>query len=290
MNASTKAGHWIAGLCVFAVWMACGSSAPAINIVLHYQSGDEPSWDLGGTNLQRCMQAAELYWEDIIQDSWTLDIDYEWADLDDAENWLGLHTSKGTASWAGDRREDEALIQFDSVHLGSNRAWFDDPDPLVHQEFGMQQHICADFTVAEVNNWYYSNPSDLVEVNYWGDALTAPDPNANAEAQTSTDLFSVCLHEIGHALGLTQSVAEDDVSASNPYYRFPGDMVDHDISGAESWSSVNLFHLEANNALMVPSTPLARRRLPSATDVMCMAKASDWTNIRKWSIRIGLLM
>ncbi|MCH2129583.1 MAG: hypothetical protein MK179_10590, partial [Pirellulaceae bacterium] len=58
----------------------------ALTINLTFDSGasDSPSFDSSGALLQSIMEAAAAMWEDIIHDSGTLDIEYYYDDLSDA--------------------------------------------------------------------------------------------------------------------------------------------------------------------------------------------------------------
>ena len=60
---------------------------PALDIVMNFDMGASatPAFDPMGTNLTNIMTAVETYWEDIIEDPHTLNIDFSWADLNDAQ-------------------------------------------------------------------------------------------------------------------------------------------------------------------------------------------------------------
>ena len=59
-------------------------------------------------------------------------------------------------------------------------------------------------------------------------------------------------------------------------YDFDRDLVWGQICAAVTAAADNPYHLEAANALMVPSIGPGRRRLPSATDILSIEAASNW--------------
>ena len=124
--------------------------AAALNIVLNFDSGqsESPSFDPDGSKLTTIMQAAELHYQDIIEDSHTLTINYWWEDLGD-----GLFGHHNLVSQAGGR-ETEADIRFDTQSGGVEQAWFFDTTPLDDSEYAMHQILWRDLTAIQQVDWF----------------------------------------------------------------------------------------------------------------------------------------
>src|SRR3990172_9936468 len=67
--------------------------AGALNIVLNFDAGmsDSPSFDADGSKLTAIMQSVESYWQDIIEDTHTLTVNYWWDDLNHTNSTFSLH-------------------------------------------------------------------------------------------------------------------------------------------------------------------------------------------------------
>jgi hypothetical protein len=94
--------------------------------------------------------------------------------------------------------------------------------------------------------------------------------------KSTIDLFSVVLHEMGHALGLNELSTSE---TSDGDYDVDADFVYGNTMAINTYSSSNKDHIYASNALMNPYTYFSRRTLPSAADVFAMASAAGWTTI-----------
>jgi hypothetical protein len=239
----------------------------AINIVTNFQSSSSvnPTYDPAATQLQAMMHSVESYWEDIIEDSHTLTVNFWWDDMADEEaNVLAVHQPTAVRN----NRETACNIRF-----GTDWSWYFDADPADASEFNMIQTIYSDLTATNRSAFYNGETPDLLEAGYRGSAMTT----APQAARSGLDLFSVALHEVGHSLGMTGAVAPDEV-----------DDYDYDVNpvfvgGASmainTYSTGDVYHAKDNFALMYPYTYYATRTLPGATDVFAMAAASNWTQI-----------
>ena len=281
MSTITRSGRGIArstSRFMVALFVCCavlwhGYSVEAINIVPTFNSAasDSPSFDPTGSLLTTMMGHVGDYWEDIIEYSGTLNVSFYYDDLSDADGTLADHLNQGTSGG----KPTDCRIRVDWTSGGTERAWYFDPTPMNNSEYDMQQTLVRDLTAANEAAYYNGSPHDLLEVNYWGDATAS----APSQAQTAHDLFSVLLHEMGHGLGMTANVAAGETGDND--YDFDRDLVWGQICAAVTAAADNPYHLEAANALMVPSIGPGRRRLPSATDILSIEAASNWgdTNI-----------
>ncbi len=244
------------------------SPCPAINIICTFNSGSSefPFFDPTGSRLIAMMGHVENYWENIIEYSGTLNVSFYYDDLDDGNGVLADHLNQGTSGG----KPTDCRIRVDWTSGGSERAWYFDPTPMDNGEYDMQQTLVRDLTAAQRASYYNGSPHDLLEVNYWGTARA----DAPSAAKTAHDLFSVLLHEMGHGLGMTGNIASGETEDND--YDFDPDLVWGQTCAAVTAAADNPYHLEAANALMVPSIGSGRRRLPSATDIFAIEAASNW--------------
>ena len=158
--------------------------------------------------------------------------------------------------------------------------WFYDSTPNNHSEYDMEQSLVRDLMPAVVSATYTGTPPPLLEAYFGGD-INGSEPNAPFDA---TDLFSVALHEIGHALGLSgqlsSCVAETgDLDGPDDFDVNPAH-VNGAVFGVIA-VTVNGRHTVCPECLLNPSIPPGLRRLPSATDVLALAVCPepDWNQI-----------
>lgn len=179
-NIST--GGWgrvfIFGLLVVA--MSCSGvvkEASALDILRQYQGGTPQPTAIGKGNLEAIFNAAADYWEHAIQDDHTLVLKFGWAPVGG-----GLHTLNQQGGVP--HRETEGTIQFNNNTNPGNFQWWLDPTPHLHEEFQSYKEITQDLGGGKiVVSRLYSEPKGEFAEGYY------------------IDLFSVALHEIGHALG-----------------------------------------------------------------------------------------
>ncbi|MEQ9454151.1 MAG: hypothetical protein RLN76_06105 [Phycisphaeraceae bacterium] len=249
-----------------AMMMTAGTaSGLTINLTFDAGSSTNPSYDPGAAQLTAMMQWAADYWEDIIQDSWTLDIEYYWDDLDDTNGTLGVHNNLGTSSG----KPTDARIRLDTQSNGSNRLWYFDTTPDNNSEYDIQQTLYRDLTPTQQTDWFNNSPPALLEVGYRGDAVAS----APAAARNGFDALSTIIHEIGHAVGLTSNVSSGEYADGD--YDVPTGLTNGFVTGIEGD-----VHLDATTALMCGGCGASGvRRLPTAIDVLAAATGSNWTNL-----------
>jgi hypothetical protein len=203
----------------------------------------------GGGDFNSLFNAAADYWEAALMDSHTVTIHYGWQSL--SGGTLGVHVL--LAEGGTPHRETEGTIRFDN---DAATAWFTDATPLNHSEYGTFNSFSSNLGGGVMNvGRVHTNPS--------------------GSAVGRFDLFSVMLHEVAHALGL--SSANDAFVAGN------GDF-DVDVTvprpfAGSSIPTVSGAHLNLGNAAMWPSVSPGQRKLLSAADILANAEISKFTNI-----------
>lgn len=267
------------GLAMVGCWLVAAAivvtcvAAPAVGLTINlsYSSGTSapPSFDPGGLQLQALMTAAVDAWEEIIQDEWYLDLSYYWTDLDDVSRTLALELTYNTFM----DKPTMASIRFDSQLDGMDRNWYVDATPTDNSEFDLESLFVGDLSAGERDAWYNGDPPDSLEVSYSGPA-NASAPEA---AQSGYDLFSIALHEVGHAVGLNSMVYGNETNDGD--FDVPAALAGGAEMAVEVFSAANTAHLAADEALMYPYFGIRTRRLPSATDILAVAAAAQWSTI-----------
>ena len=236
-----------------------GSAHAQVTIIRNQGVGAAPGSVAGGGSLNAIFNEACDWWESaLVTTPYTLTIAYQWAPL--GGGTLGSHSL--TAQGGVPNRETAASIRFDN---DGSSSWFLDPTPCDNSEYA-----------SGVTNTTANLGGGMLNT---GRTMTG----GTGSASGRTDMFAVCLHEIGHALGLsnanTSFIAENgdldvDVTAPRP---FPGSTIPT-ISGA---------HLNIGTALMFPSISSSLRRLPSDADVLANSQISGMTGINSVSVCPG---
>ena len=263
---------------------ACASrTASGLNIVLVFNAGasDTPSFDSNFTGLDRMFEYAEDYYQDAFPDSHTLTVNYWYDDLGTAmsPNTLGIHqlvTQSGGL-------ETEANIRIDTrVGMGgAERDWYIDANPSTHTEFDMEQTLWGDLSANQQNDWYNNfgaGVPDNFEAGFTGDAP------AGGVADGITDMLSVVLHEVGHALGMSAANTTTQSETTDGDYDYDANWVFDQPLAVETANNadddnLNIAHTESTFSLMTPSIPTGRRRLPSHTDLFAMASTLGFNDL-----------
>ena len=255
--------------------------AYAVNIILNFESGmsDTFAADPGAAELTRIMEYVESYYQDVIQDSHTITLNYWYTDITTNNGTLASHAA--VTSSGG--RETEANIRIDTLDgNGVPRPWWYDPTPEESSEFTIQQTFWRDLSPV-VNgqrlDWYNDFGSSVIpdtfEVGYSG---TAP---VTSPAFNQWDILTSMLHEVGHALGVNGSTSEtnDNDYDIDPSFIF-GQTLGVETDTAGGVENADPAHIENPNTLMAGGqAALGLRRLPSHTDLFAMASGDNWTDL-----------
>lgn len=274
----------LAGM-LLAVLGLYGRVAVALDIVLDFRDDlqqETMPFDDAGARLTAIFQAAEAIYEDIIEDDYTLQIDFWYTDLD--KGVLGNHN---LISQSGGR-ETRGSVRIDSRSgeggTGAFNNYFFDLTPFDNSEFNMQQTLWRDLTVDQQADWYFpynssNNIPETLEVGFAGLAN-----GTDTDAANNVDMLTLVLHEVGHALGMdgrndtTAAEAKDGDYDVNPSFVF-GETLS--IDNADQLTDT-VGHLDGEPMLMFPSlrlppgtNSLGTRKLPSHTDLYAMAAGNN---------------
>ncbi|MEZ6192265.1 MAG: hypothetical protein R3C45_13380 [Phycisphaerales bacterium] len=256
------------------------SQASAINIITNYNAAGagavNPTFDPGATQLDAIFNAVEAYYEDVFEDGGhTLTINFWYTDL--SGGLLGDHDF---ISADLNNRENVANIKIDTNANtgGALRSYFYDTTPTDNSEFNMTQTLWRDIGATNQADWYnFTNPiPDTFEVGFTGTAT-------GGGAVGNIDMFSLVLHEVGHALGMSAaSPGTQNEAGVDSDYDFDPNFVFGATLAADTVDQASDFlgHLDGNNMLMFPSLGGAgTRKLPSHTDLMAMAAGNNYLTL-----------
>ncbi|HEY6565436.1 MAG TPA: hypothetical protein VIY86_13120, partial [Pirellulaceae bacterium] len=258
-------GSWIAVLGIACLLMiGTGPTASAIGITMVFNAGanQAPAFDPAAAGLMDLFDHAETFYEDVFEDGHNITINFWYEDLEDTT--IGLHTlvSQGGAP----NRETEANVRIDTrVGLGGAlRNWFIDPTPDNNSEFTMQQTLWRDLSGAQQSDFYNNFGAAIpatFEAGFTGAAT------AGGGASGISDMLSVVMHEVGHALGMSSANNATIAQTGDLDYDFNTDFVFGQTLASEVADGANIAHLDNSTALMNPSIGASLRRLPSHTDL-----------------------
>jgi len=233
-----------------AVTIPVSSATAQLTIVRVNGGGTAPS-ATGSGNLATIFNAACDWWErTLVTSPHTLTLTYRWGPQ--SGGVLAAHTLNAQSGTPN--RETAGTIVFDN---DGSSSWYLDPTPCNDSEW-------STFT----QNTSNYGGGTLIDQAMWS--------GASGGASGNHDLFGVCLHEIGHSLGLSSANTafqaergdnDVDVTAPRP---FPGSALPLNTSSA---------HLAISTSLMWPSVSASVRNIPSQADLLANAQISQMTGI-----------
>ena len=224
-------------------YIAPGQQIPGVGVAL-----ETPLNIVGGGTLGSVFRAAADAWERAIGDPYTMTVNFGWYPT------AGISATayhQGISVGGNPPRETAGSIVFNSSPA---RAFFLDPTPYEHEEFGSLTTATVDFGGGPIN----------IRREY------AP---IAAEAVGSIDLLSTAIHELGHAMGLvgwsfyTSETADGDIDVTiQPY--------------AGSQVPVSSSHLNVvGPAMSSTGRPVGYRRTITDLDLVAVAQVSQFRQL-----------
>lgn len=248
-----------------AIWLAPAVQTPALAIDIVIQLDDEgynPPSDPTGVLLRNAFNAAAEIWERLLPQAGVYEVDVAWNSYEIPDGGM----SKWYEDFAGDN----------NIYVNPIVPWFFDTSPLSHSEFNFDSGttLYRDLSASTQSAWFNgSGIPGALEVGYSGTATSAA-------AMNRYDLLSVCLHVLGHELGI------------NPELDGKFEIYPIHLAGQAGVSVKNTLpipfnlpefpedHLRADTALMTANMlGHSRRVLPSAIDVLTIAEDQGLTSV-----------
>ena len=254
-------------VCCTMLTVACSPPAVALDITLQYLSAnnsESPGFDPFGIGIVAQTLAAANHWESIIGNNHSMTIQFWYEDLPDNRladalplNFTNSRTTVGRIRF--DTRDEGGVL----------RNWWFDNTPSEDEEYEMQ-HIS--YGINEPSSAFVGAPLDGLEIGYRGVTFDGP-------AAGKFDFQSTALHEIGHLLGINDTVPDADSENDDGDYDLPSSLMNGDVAAVRT-AFGSPAHIRPGTALMCDECASeGLRRRPSAVDILAAASASNWTNI-----------
>lgn len=244
---------------IAALFMLLGAERGwSLTIILQDIGGTPPTNSIGTGCLSNTMYCAKRVWESAIRDQHTVTLYYGWAEVGGGQH--SLITQMGTPN-----REVVGAIFFNNDSDPTHQSWHIDSTPLTWNDFTNTTYS------QKVINLGIGGPINASRCYRW-------DVSPNT---AQLDLFTIALHEIGHALGM---------SYGNNSFMFECADGDIDVTSGPFWGMtipmqsnfygvVSHIAYVSDRTLMAGSFAPGERALPSVLDIVAIAQLSQFKEL-----------
>ena len=231
------------------------TNAMGLSITRDFMGGNPQATAIGGGNLIDIFNVAADMWEQAVLDSHNLTLRYGWSPAGTTHTMVH---QRGTPN-----RETEGIILFSNKQDSGTFQYYLDPTPHLNEEYQTYTELFQDLGGGMINTGrIFSNPIGI------------------AATPGYTDLLTTALHEIGHALGI-----------SNAHSSFLAEQVDGDIdihdprpfAGttiplASNFSGITS-HVDIGFGPVMASGSHNTRQFLSEVDILLNAELSDFRQL-----------